>query len=469
MNELRVPPDFLWGVATSAFQIEGALTADGRGRSIWDGFAGPSGDTGAVACDFYRRYPEDVALLRALGVDVFRFSVAWPRVVPGGTGRVNHAGLDFYDRLVDALLEAGVEPVVTLFHWDLPQALEDRGGWPARATAEAFARYAAIVADRLGDRVRLWTTHNEPYCAAWLGYVTGEHAPGRRDVAAGAAAAHHVLLSHGLAVAAIRQTCPGAEVGIVLDSWPQDAASEREADVAAARAADGIRNRLYFDPLLRGAYPADVLEALGAAAPPVRDGDLATIATPLDFLGINNYSRLRIAAGGVVVPPAGAVTAMGWEIHPDGLYDVLMRLHRDYAAPPLIVTEDGAAFDDVPDADGAIDDRDRIAYLEAYLGALQRALDDGVPVRGHFVWSLLDNFEWACGYAKRFGLVHVDYATQARRPKASFAWYRDVIARARRTSARAAAARTPAGAAYTGAAAARTPATSRPLPRSPRP
>jgi len=428
-----LPCDFLWGVATSAYQIEGAVREDGRGASIWDTFAAAPGriahgDTGRTACDFYHRHGEDIALLSALGVDTFRFSIAWPRIVPAGRGPVNAAGLDFYDRLVDELLAAGIQPFVTLFHWDLPQALEDAGGWPERATAEAFAAYAEVVARRLGDRVRLWTTHNEPYCSSWLGYVTGEFAPGRTDLAAGAAAAHHVLLSHGLAVAAIRREAPSAQVGIVLDSWPQHAATADERDVTAARAADGVRNRLFFDPVLLGRYPDDVLAALGAAVPPVRDGDLATIAAPLDFLGINNYSHNVVRAGPdgrpVAVPPRGPTTDMGWEIRPTGLYEVLLRLQRDYGSPPLIVTESGAAFE-------GIDDRDRIAYLDAYLDAMLRAIADGVDVRGHFVWSLLDNFEWTEGYAKRFGLVHVDYATLARTPKASFYWYRDTIARSR--------------------------------------
>jgi beta-glucosidase len=432
-----MPGDFLWGVATSAFQIEGAAREDGRGVSIWDRFPVAGGDTGEVACDFYHRYSGDIALMRELGVDMFRFSIAWPRVLPDGRGAVNAAGLDFYDRLVDALLEAGIRPFATLFHWDLPQALENAGGWPARATAEAFARYAELVATRLGDRVRYWTTHNEPYCSAWMGYATGEHAPGRADLAAGAAAAHHVLLSHGLAIEAIRREVPDAEAGIVLDSWPQHPATA--ADSAAAREADGFRNRLFFDPVLLGRYPADVLERLGPAGPPVRDGDLKAISAKLDFIGINNYSRNVVRAGPdgrpEVVPPRGPLTAMGWEVHPDGLYEVLTRLHREYAAPPLIVTESGAAFEDAPGPDGVVHDRERIAYLEAYLGAIRRAQASGVPVRGHFVWSLLDNFEWTMGYSKRFGLVRVDYASQRRTPKASFAWYRDTIARWRRAAA----------------------------------
>ncbi|HVA30243.1 MAG TPA: GH1 family beta-glucosidase [Gaiellaceae bacterium] len=435
---VEFPPGFIWGAATSAYQIEGAADEDGRGRSIWDSFceqpgAVLNGDTGAVACDFYHRYHQDIALMQKLGLDGFRFSIAWPRILPEGRGRVNQAGLDFYDRLVDNLLAADLRPFPTLYHWDLPQALEDAGGWPVRATAEAFAEYVELVAARLGDRILDWTTHNEPYCASWLGYGLGVHAPGRTDLADAAAAAHHVLLSHGLAVDVLRRECPGAEVGIVLDSWPVHPASDDPRDAAAAAAADGFRNRLFFDPVLRGRYPDDVLERLGDAAPDVRDGDLATIAAPLDFLGANNYSRTVVAAGDdgepVEIAPTGApTTAMGWEIYPDGIYEVLTRLHRDYDAPPLYVTENGAAFPDLRGDDGRIDDRDRIDYLESYLGAVARAIDEGVPVRGYFVWSLLDNFEWAFGYSKRFGLVYVDFETLQRIPKSSFYWYRDQIA-----------------------------------------
>jgi beta-glucosidase len=357
--------------------------------------------------------------------------------VPDGDGRVNEAGLDFYDRLVDELLAAGIRPFATLYHWDLPQALEDAGGWPVRETAEAFVGYVEAVAARLGDRVADWATHNEPYCAAWLGYVVGVHAPGRTEVRDGAAAVHHVLLSHGLAVEAIRRESKGARVGIVLDSWPVHPATDDPADLAAAHEADGFRTRLFFDPILRGRYPEDVLDRLGDAAPPVRDGDLELIAAPLDFVGVNNYSRTVVSAsaegGATVEGPAhdAPTTAMGWEIYPDGLYELLTRLHREYGVQCLYVTENGAAFDDVPGGDGRIDDRDRIAYLDRYLGAVARAIDEGVPVRGYFVWSLLDNFEWAEGYAARFGIVYVDYPTQERIPKASFRWYRDLIASGR--------------------------------------
>ena len=439
------PSDFIWGAAASAYQIEGAAYEDGRGESIWDRFcAAPgkvrAGDTGEIACDFYRRYPEDIALMRELGLDAFRFSIAWPRVVPGATGPVNQVGLDFYDRLVDALLEAGIRPFVNLFHWDLPQELEEAGGWPERATAEAFAAYADVVAKQLGDRVKDWITHNEPFCTSWLGYGLGVHAPGRTSVKDALAAAHHALLAHGWAVDAVRRAAPDAEVGIVLDSWPIHPASDSPEDRAVAWAEDGVRNRWFFDPLLRGAYPEDVLERFADDAPPVRDGDLATIAVPTDFLGVNNYSRRIVRAGedGSAVDvraPAGAMTDMDWEVYPQGLYEPLVRLHREYGVDSLYVTENGAAFADVRVHDGEIHDVERIEYLDGYLGAVSAAVAEGVPVRGYFVWSLLDNFEWSHGYSKRFGIVYVDYPTLERVPKDSFAWYRDLIASSRAPNA----------------------------------
>jgi beta-glucosidase len=420
---------FIWGVATSAYQIEGATRTDGRGESIWDHFHARTGDTGAIACDFFHRYREDIALMHELGIDAFRFSVSWPRVLPDGRGAVNNRGLDFYDRLVDALLDCEIVPFLNLFHWDLPLALQAAGGWPVRETADAFAEYAAVVATRLGDRVTHWSTHNEPYCAAWLGYGLGEHAPGGTSARDAFAAAHHLLLSHGLASKEIRRYAPAAEIGIIVDSWPAHPASDDPRAVAAAWAADGVRNRWFFDALLRGEYPADVLERHAADAPPVLDGDMRTIATPLDWLGVNNYSRTLIGADEQIVrAPTGALTAMGWEIYPDGLREVLCRLHDEYAAPPLYVTEFGAAFDDVQTHDGRIHDVDRIAFLDASIDSIETAVDSGVDIRGAFVWSLLDNFEWAEGYSKRFGLVYVDYPTLDRIPKASFAWYRDLIA-----------------------------------------
>jgi beta-glucosidase len=431
--------EFIWGVATSAYQIEGATADDGRGESIWDRFTRipgrvRDGASGETACDFYHRYPEDIELARRLGVDAFRFSVAWPRVMPTGRGPVNQRGLDFYDRLVDTLLAAGLEPFVNLFHWDLPQALEDAGGWPARATAERFADYASVVAQRLGDRVTHWITHNEPYCASWLGYGLGIHAPGRTNAEDALAAAHHLLLSHGLAVAAIRREARCAEVGIVVDSWPAHPATDDPADAAAAWAADGVRNRWFFDALLRGEYPADVTSRFEPILPRIEAGDMETIAAPLDFLGVNNYSRTLVRANGepegvVVRAPDAPLTAMGWEIYPDGMRELLCRLHEDYDPPPLYVTESGAAFDDVRTHEGRIRDADRITYLDAYIRAVDEAVHRGVDVRGYFVWSLLDNFEWAEGYSKRFGLVFVDYPTLERVPKDSFFWLRARIAR----------------------------------------
>jgi beta-glucosidase len=434
------PQDFVWGVAASSYQIEGAAHEDGRSESIWDRFCTVpgkvrSGDNGDVACDFYHRYREDIGLMQDLGVGAFRFSIAWPRVLPAGRGRVNPAGLDFYDRLVDALLEVGIRPFVNLYHWDLPQVLEDEGGWPERATAEAFVGYAEVVAERLGDRVKDWITHNEPQCAAWLGYGVGRHAPGRTSVSDALAAAHHVLLSHGWAVQALRRASPGAEVGIVLDSWPVYPASDSAEDAAAAWAVDGVSNRWYFDPLLRGSYPEDALARFGDVAPPVQNGDLTAISTPLDFLGVNNYSRHLVRAGPdgpdgpdpiYVRASSGRLTDMDWEVYPAGLGEVLVRLHEEYGVASLYVAENGAAFADVRTHDGRVHDVERVDYLRDYVGAV---LATGVPVRGYFVWSLLDNFEWAEGYSKRFGLVYVDYPTLERVPKDSFYWYRDLIAR----------------------------------------
>ncbi len=444
-DHLSFPPGFVWGAATSAYQTEGATDVDGRGECIWDRFAATpgkvrNGESGAVACDSYHRYREDIALMRELGLDAYRFSISWPRVLPDGRGRVNPLGLDYYDRLVDALLAAGIRPLANLFHWDLPQALEDAGGWTSRATAEAFAEYAGIVARRLGDRVAMWATHNEPFCSAWLGYGNGTKAPGRADVGAAMAAMHHILLSHGWAVDALRRESAGASVGIILDSWPAHPATGDSADLDAAREADALRNRWVFDPLFRAGYPVDLLEAVAPVAPPVLDGDLAAIATPLDYVGINNYSRTLVRAdpaGGkpsTVRPPEAPLTDMGWEIYPAGLHEVLTRLHREYGVQALYVTENGASFADVRAHDGRVHDPERIAYLDGYIRQVARAISDGVPVLGYFVWSLLDNFEWEHGYWRRFGLVFIDFPTLERVPKDSFYWYRDLIAAARSDS-----------------------------------
>jgi beta-glucosidase len=431
------PVDFVWGAATASYQIEGAAHEDARGESVWDRFCATpgkvrSGDTGDVACDFYHRYPDDVKLMRDLGLDAFRFSIAWSRVLPAGRGAVNDAGLDFYDRLVDELLANEIEPYATLFHWDTPQALEDAGGWPERATAEAFVEYTEAVVGRIGDRVRHWITHNEPWVYAWVGHAWGLHAPGRKSEADAVAVAHHLLLSHGWAVEAIRRASPEARVGITLNLAQIYPATDTPEDEAAAYRRDGEDNRWFLDPIFRGSYPADLLERNELVAPYVRDGDLDVTSAPLDFLGINNYSRFIVAAGSdgprTVGNPDAQHTDMGWEVYPDGLHDVLVRVARDYEPAAIHITENGAAFADVRVHDGAVHDVERTAFLESYIAAVGRAIAGGAPVKGYFVWSLLDNFEWAFGYSKRFGIVYVDFPTLERVPKDSYYWYRDLIA-----------------------------------------
>ncbi|HEY2172653.1 MAG TPA: GH1 family beta-glucosidase [Mycobacteriales bacterium] len=447
---INFPADFLWGTATASYQIEGGVDEDGRGRSVWDTFAHTpgkiqGGDTGDVACDHYHRYPEDVALMRELGVNAYRFSLAWPRFQPDGRGELNPGGVAFYDRLLDELLGAGIRPWVTLYHWDLPQALEDAGGWPVRETALRFADYAAAVHARFADRIGDWTTLNEPWCAAFLGYASGHHAPGRQDPAAAVRAAHHLMLGHGLAVEAMRSARADLNYGITLNLYPTDAASDAAADVDAARRIDGISNRIFLDPILRGRYPADVLADLApiAGTDHILDGDEKQIGLPLNVLGVNYYSRhvVRAAQGGTTAAPNSTwvgsedvekvdtgrpTTAMGWDIDDDGLYDILTRVAREYDAPPLYVTENGAAFDDVLDVDGAVHDPERIDYLDSHFRAAHRAIRDGVDLRGYFVWSLTDNFEWAWGNSRRFGLIHLDYATQRRTVKDSGRWYAGV-------------------------------------------
>jgi beta-glucosidase len=439
----RFPPGFVWGAATSAYQVEGAVAEDGRGESIWDHFTAvrgnvAGGDTGRVACDAYHRYHEDIRLMADLGLSGYRFSIAWPRIFPEGTGRPNGAGLDFYDRLVDELLVNGVEPYVTLYHWDLPQALEDAGGWPERSTVDAYAAYVETVARRLGDRVHHWITQCEPWVISRLGYGTGEHAPGRRDGAAALAAAHHVLLAHGRAAAVLRAVSPGARVGIAIDLVHYQPASDTLADRAATRAADAHRNRSILDPVLRGTYPGEVLDDWPAHPSCIRDGDLRTIAAPLDFLGVNYYTRHVVrpsaypGSNSAEFTPRGLPTAAnGWEVDPAGLTETLVRVARDYPPLPLHVTENGSAWVDEPGADGSYDDNDRLAYLASHLAACARAREQGADVAGYFAWSLLDNFEWAEGYAMRFGLVHVDFATQQRTVKSSGAWYGRFVRAAR--------------------------------------
>ncbi|GAA1892896.1 GH1 family beta-glucosidase [Asanoa iriomotensis] len=432
----ELPGGFLWGVSTSAYQIEGAVHEDGRGPSIWDTFAGQpgrivDGTDGAVATDSYHRYADDIALMKDLGVGAYRFSVAWPRIQPDGTGPANQAGLDHYERLCDALEDAGIAPVATLFHWDLPQPLQDKGGWLDRETAHRFGEYAALVSQRLGDRVKMWITLNEPFVHMSLGYALGTHAPGEQLLFGAFPVAHHQLLGHGLAVAALRDHS-NSPVTIANNYSPARPAGHKPEDLAAAAAYDALHNRVFTDPLLGLGYPE------GAAdLSVVREGDLDVIAAPLDALGVNYYNPTGVRAPEEgsplpfeMVPLDGyPTTAFGWPVAPDGLRELLVTLHGRYQdkLPPIYVTESGCAYDDVVTADGTCDDPDRIAYLDAHLAAVDDAKADGVDVRGYFVWSLLDNWEWAEGFTKRFGLVHVDFDTQARTPKSSYAWLRERI------------------------------------------
>jgi beta-glucosidase len=416
----RFPAGFVWGAATASYQIEGAVTADGRGESIWDRFSHTpgrvwNGDTGDVACDHYHRFRGDVALMEELGLDAYRFSIAWPRVVPDGSGAVNHAGLDFYDRLVDELLEHGIQPYATLYHWDLPQALEDAGGWPERATAEAFARYAGIVAERLGDRLRHIATINEPYVVAEHGYGVGTHAPGRTEPDAALAAGHHLLVAHGLATEAIRAAAPAVEVGIVLNFHPKHPATSHMLDQEAAILAHDRLNRWYLDPIVGRGYPEEAVRAAAWRRDEVRDGDPELIASPLHFLGINYYCRhlVRSPFLPALTPPHGVEqTEMGWEVYPAGLVDVLEFVASRTDELPLYVTENGAAYP--LDSGDPTSDPERISFLERHFEAALSALERGVPLRGYFVWSLLDNFEWPHGYSYRFGIVHVDFETLER-------------------------------------------------------
>jgi len=432
-------PDFLWGCATSSYQIEGAGTVDGRVESIWDRFAATpgkirDGSSGAHACDHYHRWPQDLDIGRDLGLNAYRFSIAWPRICDGASEKPNEKGLDFYDRLVDGMLERGLQPWATLYHWDLPQWLQDRGGWASRDTVDAFVDLADAVTRRLGDRVGHWITHNEPWCTAIIGNYEGWHAPGLTDLGTALQVAHHVLLSHGRAVPVIRANVPGAQVGISLSLHPLRPASPAPEDVAAMERHDGLRYRWFLDPLYGRGYPAATLAQVGAAAPVVLPGDLDDIAVPTDFLGVNYYFPETVAhdpghgpLGARVLPAHGEITAMGWPVAPQGLAELLARVDRDYRPGPLYVTENGSCYDDVVTGDGSVRDVARRRYLMRHLAALRQAVDDGVPVKGYFAWSLLDNFEWAEGYLRRFGLVHVDYATQERRLKDSAKWYRGFL------------------------------------------
>jgi beta-glucosidase len=448
---VRFPDGFGWGVATASYQNEGAVTEGGRSPSIWDTFAhtpGRVGDgsTGDVACDHYHRYREDVDLMADLGVGFYRFSLAWPRLQPEGRGALNRDGVDFYERLVEALLEHGIEPWVTLYHWDLPQVLQDAGGWPERDMAHRFAEYASAVYERLRDRVRFWTTFNEPWVAAFAGHANGMHAPGLRDAQAALRSAHHMMLGHGLALRAMREQADArSQFGITLILQPALAASQEPRDVAAARRLDLMANRIFLDPLLRGSYPEDFRDAVSEITDGsfIQPGDEEVISAPLDVLGVNYYFRhlvrhadaqehflAFVACENVELLPRDLPkTAPGWDIDADGLHDLLTRVGRDYAGIPIYVTENGAAFQDGPIVGGALPDPDRIAYLDAHFRAAHRAIADGVDVRGYFVWTLMDNWEWAEGFTNKYGLYHVDFETQVRTPKQSALWLGGVTRR----------------------------------------
>jgi len=436
---IQFPQGFLWGSATSSYQVEGAVNEDGRGESIWDTFcrvpnAIANGDNGDVSADHYHRYAEDVAIMKHLGLHVYRFSIAWPRILPQGTGQVNAKGLDFYERLVDELLANDITPFATLYHWDLPQALDDLGGWRDRSTIQAFADYTDVVTRRLGDRVKQWTTHNEPWVVGFLGYLYGEHAPGKKEGWKSALQViHHLLVSHGAAAHVIRANVPDAQVGIVTNHAWVDAVSDSPQDLAAKSRIEGHHNRWFLDPLFKGQYPADMLEAYGDDAPTIADGDMALTSVPLDYLGINYYTRALVKAG--TEAPLFIETVRGendhtdqdWEVYPDGLYCLLKWIDAEYHPTKIFITENGAAYDDVKSPDGTVDDVPRERYLRLHFAAAHRAVTEGVPLTGYFVWSLLDNFEWAWGYAKRFGIVYVDFDTCERTVKRSGAFVRDVI------------------------------------------
>jgi beta-glucosidase len=435
------PPGFQFGAATSAYQIEGAVAEDGRGPSWWDTFAHTPGQirdasTGDVACDHYHRWEQDLDLMQGLNLQAYRFSIAWPRVLPEGRGRLNQAGLDFYERLADGLLARGITPYATLYHWDLPQPLADAGGWQVRETADAFAEFAAHAMRRLGDRVARWATLNEPRCSAYVGHLEGRHAPGWTDLGATLKAAHHLLLAHGRGLQAMRAERSDASVGIVLDVKPYTAAAPGPEHEAAVRRADGVFNRWFLDAIFKGRYPEDIAADYAAVMPPIHDGDLALISQPVDHLGINYYTRghvlhapqLRYPHAAEQRVPGAHYSTMEWEDYPEGLYQMLVRLQRDYAPRAIYIAENGAAEPDAVDADGRCHDPARVAYLAGHLDACARALADGVPLDAYLAWSFMDNFEWGRGYTQRFGLVHVDYATQRRTAKDSALALRDFIA-----------------------------------------
>jgi beta-glucosidase len=431
---------FVWGVATSAYQIEGAAYEDGKGKSIWDTFAAVPGnvannDHGENACEHYRLYKEDIAIVKSLNVQSYRFSVSWPRVFPEGNGRLNDKGLDFYKRLIDELLNCGIDPMLTLYHWDLPQALQDSGGWLNRDTALRFADYSAYMFEQFGDRVKKWVTINEPWVISYLGHYTGEHAPGMKNISAFLSSAHHVLLAHGESVRRFRESnAKDGNIGIVLNMAQVYAAGESEGDLRAARVWDGLLNRWFLEPVFKGRYPEDMtaLYTHFTEMNYIHPGDMEVISQATDFLGVNYYSVSRLKDGindfGIEhVPVASPVTDMGWEIAPNGLLELLRRLQSEIRGLPIVITENGAAFDDTINPDGSIDDDDRLKYIQDHIEVCLRAIAEGINLKGYYVWSLLDNFEWAFGYAKRFGIVHVDFDTLQRTLKKSAHWYRDFV------------------------------------------
>ena len=433
MTIYKFPHNFLWGAASAAYQVEGAWNEDGKGESIWDRFSHTpgkinDGNTADIACDHYHRYEEDIALMREIGLKAYRFSTSWSRVLPTGRGRINPKGLDFYDRLVDRLCAANIEPLLTLYHWDLPQALQDEGGWDNRNTAHAFADYTALMVKRLGDRVNYWTTFNEPSVITFIGFLTGEHAPGFKDQRMAYQVAHHLMLAHGLGMQTIRTIKPDAKAGIVLNLWMSEPASDSAEDLAAANKFWDENETLFLDPLFKGHYPPAVYDMVGKNMPKIQDGDLALIAQKMDYVGINYYSRNVLTAKGKVEKIEGSeYTEMGWEVCAPALRRMLVKINSEYNLPPIIITENGVAFKDEVSADGKVHDLRRIEYLKEHFIQTRLAMLDGVDVRGYMVWSLMDNFEWGHGFSKRFGLAYTDYTTQKRIVKDSGEWYADVI------------------------------------------
>lgn len=443
MSLIIFPKDFIWGSATASYQIEGAVNEDGRGESIWDRFSHTpgkvtNGDTGDVACDHYHRYKQDIKIMKEIGLQSYRFSIAWPRIFPEGKGKMNQKGIDFYDRLINELLENGIDPAVTLYHWDLPQALQDSGGWSNHDTADYFAEYAERIFKVLGDRVNKWITHNEPWCVAFAGHRQGRHAPGFTDFSLAVQVSHHLMLSHAKAVQAYKAlNSKTGKIGITLNLYPIYPASDSFEDTETAMLVDGYHNRWFLDPAFKGQYPQDMLnfykEKLNS--PVIQPGDMEIIAAnPAEFLGINYYFRKVVRKGNIdpvllfdEVKPEGKYTEMNWEVYPQGLYDLLMRIKKDYNNPLIYITENGAAFKDSKPINGIVEDQDRLNFLKQHFETTAKAVKEGVNVQGYYVWSLMDNFEWAHGYTKRFGLIYIDYETQERIWKRSALWYKDVI------------------------------------------